>query len=204
MACVATCFSHAARPLQCARLHRVYAPARTSSNRQYVHVRRNLSAPLDLLLRRGNAGCARCVAISPRNKDLIAQGRVLNMLNICLRRELVVTERRRSGATAQPTQLVDELTRRQLFIVENMFTRKGQRAHCVTNRHLYCINGKVAVTSVISTQSRRLGGRAHDFFTTIGDVCKLVFTNMSFSSRADAIRQRSSPKSQIIFAFVFS
>ena len=27
---------------------------------------------------------------------------------------------------------------------------------------------------------------------------------MSFSSRADAIRQRSSPKSQVIFAFVFS
>ena len=41
-------------------------------------------------------------------------------------------------------------------------------------------------------------------YTTIAGVCKWVFTTMSFSSRADAIRQRSSPKSQVIFAFVFS
>ena len=41
-------------------------------------------------------------------------------------------------------------------------------------------------------------------FTTIGDVCIWVFTNMSFSSRAAAIRQRSSPTSRVIFAFVFS
>ena len=41
-------------------------------------------------------------------------------------------------------------------------------------------------------------------YTTIWAVCKWVFTNMSFSNRAAAIRQRSSPKSQVIFAFVFS
>ena len=39
---------------------------------------------------------------------------------------------------------------------------------------------------------------------TIGGLSlKSVLTNMSFSSRAAAIRQRS-PKSQVIFAFVFS
>ena len=45
----------------------------------------------------------------------------------------------------------------------------------------------------------------HNFLilTTIRAVCKLVLTNMSFSSRAAAIRKRSSPKSQVIFAFVF-
>ena len=40
--------------------------------------------------------------------------------------------------------------------------------------------------------------------TTIRAVCKWVLTNMSFSSRAAAIRKHSSPKSQVIFAFVFS
>ena len=40
-------------------------------------------------------------------------------------------------------------------------------------------------------------------YTTTRAVCKWVFTNMSFSSRAGAIRQRLSPKSQVIFAFVF-
>ena len=38
-----------------------------------------------------------------------------------------------------------------------------------------------------------LSGRGSEIniFTTIGDVCKLVFTNMSFSSRAAAIWQRA-------------
>ena len=42
----------------CARLRRVCAPTRTGSNRQYSHFRRNLSAPVDLLLRWGSACCA--------------------------------------------------------------------------------------------------------------------------------------------------
>ena len=54
------------------------------------------------------------------------------------------------------------------------------------------------------TQLYSIVFQANLIFTTIGDVCKWVFTNMSFSSRADAIRQRSSQKSQVIFAFVFS
>ena len=41
-------------------------------------------------------------------------------------------------------------------------------------------------------------------YTTIAAVCKWVFTNMSFSSRAGAFRQRSSQKSQVILAFVLS
>ena len=43
---------------------------------------------------------------------------------------------------------------------------------------------------------------ACDILTTIRAVW--VLTNMSFSSHAAAIRKRSSPKSQVIFAFVFS
>ena len=69
----------------CARLRRVYVPTRTGSSRQYYNFRRNISAPVDLLLRRGSAYC---VAIFRCNQGV-------NMLNICLRRALVVTERKR-------------------------------------------------------------------------------------------------------------
>ena len=47
-------------------------------------------------------------------------------------------------------------------------------------------------------------GLPRNIFTTIRAVCKWVLTNMSFSSRAGEIRQQSSPKSHVIFAFVFS
>ncbi len=64
-------------PCSCAGLRRVCAPARTGRCRQYSHFRRNLSAPVDLLLRRSSAVCARCVAISQRNQDVTALARVI-------------------------------------------------------------------------------------------------------------------------------
>ena len=56
--------------------------------------------------------------------------------------------RRNRGQVAQPTHLVDELTRRRPFIVENIFALK-----VICNQsHLYRKNGEVAVTSVKLTQ----------------------------------------------------
>ena len=67
--------------------------------------------------------------ISQRNQDVTRPGRGLNMLNICLRRALVVTERMRRNRRS-----------RQWFIVENYSRGKYSAwAHCVTKRHLYCI-----------------------------------------------------------------
>ena len=74
---------------------RVYGPARTGSNRHCSHFRRNLSAPVELLLRRGRAGCARQVVIFRRNQDVTAPARIVNMLNICLHRTIAVTKRTR-------------------------------------------------------------------------------------------------------------
>ena len=54
-----------------------------------------VSQLVELLLRLGSAGCARCIAIFRRNQDVTAPARVSNMLNICLRRVLVITERKR-------------------------------------------------------------------------------------------------------------
>ena len=84
----------------CAGLRRFCAPFRTGSNRQYSNFRRNLSAPVDRLLRRGCAGCTWCIAISRRNQDVTVPARIFNMLNICLRRALVVTERKRATDAA--------------------------------------------------------------------------------------------------------
>ena len=79
----------------CSGLRRVSAPARTGNNRQYSHFRRKLSAPVDLLLRRGSAGCARYVAVLRRNQNVTATARIFNTLNICLHLALIVTERKR-------------------------------------------------------------------------------------------------------------
>ena len=64
---------------------------------------------MDLLQRQGRAGCARCVAISRRNQDVITPARVFNMLDICLDRV----------KAAQPTQLLNGLTRRRWLIAQN-------------------------------------------------------------------------------------
>ena len=83
----------------CARLRRVCAPTITGSNRHYSHFRRNLSAPVSLLLRRGSAGCVCGVDICRRNQDATVPARGFNMLNHFLRRFTrrnrahVVTER---------------------------------------------------------------------------------------------------------------
>ena len=49
-----------------------------------------VSQLVDLLLRLGSAGCARCFAIFQRNRDVTGPARVFNMWNISLRRLLVV------------------------------------------------------------------------------------------------------------------
>ena len=54
----------------CTELRRVCTPARTGSNRQYSHFRRNLSAPVDLLLRRGSAGYPRHGAVFRGNQEV--------------------------------------------------------------------------------------------------------------------------------------
>ena len=55
---------------------------------------------------------------------------------------------RNRAQVAQPTHLVDELTRRRRLIVENIFALK-----VICNQsHLYRKNGEVAVTSVTLTQ----------------------------------------------------
>ena len=76
----------------CAELRRLWAPARTGSNRQYSHFQRNVSAPVDLLLRRGSAGCSWLVTISRRYQDVTNSTRLSKILNICLRRTLVATD----------------------------------------------------------------------------------------------------------------
>ena len=72
----------------CAGIRRVCAPARAGSNLQYYNFRRNLSAPVNILLRRSSAGCAVYVASCRRDQDGTALAQVF---------------------TAQP---VDEQTRR--------------------------------------------------------------------------------------------
>ena len=77
----------------CADMRRVCVPTRTGSTQQYSHFRRKLSAPVDLLVRRTSASCARFVAISRRNQDITATARFFNVLNMCQRQAFVVTER---------------------------------------------------------------------------------------------------------------
>ena len=47
--------------------------------------------------------CARCVAIFQRNQGVTAQAQIFNMLNICLRRAFVVTERKQRNQQGQWT-----------------------------------------------------------------------------------------------------
>ena len=49
----------------CAEPRLVFEPARTGSNRQYSHFRRNLRSSVVLLLRRDSVCCSTCIAISP-------------------------------------------------------------------------------------------------------------------------------------------
>ena len=79
-----------------------------------------LSAPVDLLLRRGGAGCATNVAISRCNKDVTVPGVGFQHVEYFH----ASSARRNRAQTAQRTQLLDELTRRRRDIVENMFARK--------------------------------------------------------------------------------
>ena len=96
----------------CVGLRRVCAPARTGSNRQFSHFRRNLSAPVYLLLRRSSAGCVRCVAISRRTQDVTIPARIFNMFAYLP----ASSARRNRTQSAQPTHLGDELTRRWCFL----------------------------------------------------------------------------------------
>ena len=68
----------------CATLRWVCSPTRTGSKRQYSHFRRSLRGPVDLILRRCSAGCARYVAIYRSKHNVTARARIVNMLNICL------------------------------------------------------------------------------------------------------------------------
>ena len=127
-----------------AGLRRLWAPARTGRNRQYSHFRRNLSAPVDLLLRRDSTGCSWCVTISRRYQDVTNSTRVFNMLNICLRRTLVATDAA-SGRTDTST---------------TVYSRKHDRANSIEGA-LYNHAPHIANTAnVPSTKPRRLGGRA--------------------------------------------
>ena len=105
----------------CSGLRRVCAPARTGSNQQHSHFRRNIIAPVDIMLRRGSAGCARHVAISRRKQDVNDKSNVSSPIaDFQLVEYLPVSSARRNQwQAAQPMHIVDELPRRRRFIVEN-------------------------------------------------------------------------------------
>ena len=69
---------------------------------------------MDFLLRRGSADCSRYVAISQRIQDVTAlHGAGFRHVEYIS----ASSARRNRALAAQPTQLVDELTRRRWFIV---------------------------------------------------------------------------------------
>ena len=123
----------------CAGLRRVCATVRTGSKRQYSHFRLNLSAPVDILLRQGSAGCARYIAIFRPNQNVSVLVRVFNMLNIL------------PASSARPNADSVRADTSSAVYCRKLFTRKVS------------LNYDVAVTSVTSTQPRRLSGRAHAF-----------------------------------------
>ena len=85
-----------------AGLRRACVPTRTGSNLQYSQFRRNLIAPVDLLVRRRSARCARRVAIYRRNHDVTAPARVFQHVEYLP----ASSARRNKAQEAQPTQLV--------------------------------------------------------------------------------------------------
>ena len=143
----------------CAGLPWVCAPPRTGSNIQYSHVRCYLGASVDLLLRRGSAGCARCVAISRRNQYVTAGADFKHVDYLS-----ASCARRNRAQAAEPTQL-------------GGLADTSSAVYCRTHGRSESIKGtlcnqvppvsqkrrEVAVTSVTSTQPRRLSGRAHYF-----------------------------------------
>ena len=142
----------------CSALRRVCAPAKTGSNRQYPHFRRNSSAPVDLLLRWVRRYFP---ALLGRNSP----GAGFQSVEY-LPSSSAFRNRAQATQAAQQTQLVDELTRHRRSIVENMFAWKVKK--CVLCRPNQAPptsqNGEVAVTSVSSTQHRRLSGHVHGFW----------------------------------------
>ena len=77
------------------------------SNRQYSRFCRNLTAPVELLLRRGSAGCAKCIAIAGSNENITAPTLVFHMLNIsCVSARRARARAAQAAQAAQPTMLV--------------------------------------------------------------------------------------------------
>ena len=142
----------------CAGLRWVCAPARTSSNRQYCHFRRNLSAPVDLLLRRGCASCAMYVAFSGATTTWQPRrGFSTWWIFACVERSSQPSASSASDAAG------GRVVTRSAVYCRKLFTRKLQWAHYATKRHLYRTTGEFVVTSVLR---RNLGATVDELVTS--------------------------------------
>ena len=127
---------------------------------------------MDLLLRRGCAGCARYVVTFRRTHDVTGPVRVFNMLNFaCVERS---SQPSAYGATDAANGRADMSS---AVYCRKLFARKVQWTHCVTKRHLYRTNGEFAFTLELR---RNLVGSVDELMTS---------ATMLSSGRASAPRR---------------